>query len=84
VENRRIDARVRVAAVLDILAFSIVLSTGLGLFLGAFGAVFAISCLLDGAAGRRDRLLALAALLVSFAVVVAAVVVLSRRPVGGE
>jgi hypothetical protein len=84
VEDRRIDARARTAAVFDVLSLSVVFSPGLGLFLAAFGAVFATSCLLDDGVGRRACCLALAALLVSLAAIVAAIVVLYRRPVGGE
>jgi hypothetical protein len=84
VKNRPIDARARIAAVFAVLSLSLVFSIGLGLCLGAFGTVFATSCLLDDGVGRRARCLALAALLVSLVVIVAAVVVLYRRPVGGE
>jgi hypothetical protein len=84
VEDRRIDARARIATAFAVLSLSVVISAGLGLFLGAFGTVFATSCLLEDGVGRRSRRLALAALLVSLVVIVAAVVVLYRRPVGGE
>jgi hypothetical protein len=83
-DHRRIDARVPIAAIFDVLALAVVVSQGLGLFLAAFGAVFATSCALDDGAGRRDRILALAALLVSLVVIVAVVVALYRRPIGGK
>jgi hypothetical protein len=84
VEDRRIDARARIATGCAALSLLVVANTLVGIYFGAMGSIFASSCLVDYPAGPRTRRVALAALLVSLVVIVAAVVVLYRRPVGGE
>jgi hypothetical protein len=80
VEDRRIEARARIATGCAVLSLLVVASPLVGIYFGAMGSIFAGSCLLDGPAGPRSRRVALAAGLISLFALVAGLMVLLSRP----
>jgi hypothetical protein len=87
VDDRRIDAKARIATACAVLSVLVFTSPVVGIYFGAMGSIYTLSCLIDESAGCRTRRVALVAGSISLLAILVGVIALITAPpavYGGE